>query len=321
MLFETKNKGRKEIIFTQDLEFNGLRCKDLDYILPYGQVKGKEWIFNHIRMVYLETNFTDLIELNLKIKGKIVIMYFNFKGKFSTTDVKTGKSFDISDNQNNIYYGNNVESIFKIPELQTKFFFIQLSQESFLKILQNGGNIFNCFINTITNNTFTVFSDSNPDINFLIQQCINAILNCSLEDSLKVLFLYSKTLELLVLQAETFINAVQYQPVFLKKEYDKERILFARDYLLKNLDAPPTLPELSRIIGINEYKLKKGFKEMFNFTVFQYLAEVRLELAKNYLLENKKSISEIAFELGYSSLQHFSFAFKKKFGVSPNQVK
>jgi AraC family transcriptional activator of pyochelin receptor len=45
---------------------------------------------------------------------------------------------------------------------------------------------------------------------------------------------------------------------YIKKDYDKERIVFARDYLLKNIESPPTLTVLSRIAGINEYKLKGG---------------------------------------------------------------
>jgi AraC-like DNA-binding protein len=73
--------------------------------------------------------------------------------------------------------------------------------------------------------------------------------------------------------------------------------------------------------GLNEFKLKKGFKETFNQTVFEYLSDVRLETARNDLLNTGKSVTEIACELGYSSLQHFSAAFSKKFGVSPKKMK
>jgi len=90
---------------------------------------------------------------------------------------------------------------------------------------------------------------------------------------------------------------------------------------MNHLEEPPGLSELATIIGINEYKLKRGFREMFGNTVFGYLANARLEIAKNNLLENKKTVSEIAAELGYSSLQHFSSAFKEKFGISPGKLK
>jgi AraC-like DNA-binding protein len=90
---------------------------------------------------------------------------------------------------------------------------------------------------------------------------------------------------------------------------------------MQHIESPPSLSQLAKIAGINEYKLKRGFKEMFNNTVFGYLAEARLELAKNDLVQSNKKVIEIASALGYCSLQHFSHAFKKKFGISPNQVR
>lgn len=140
-------------------------------------------------------------------------------------------------------------------------------------------------------------------------------------NDLKRLFLLSKTIELLVLQAESFNNFQNSTSEYIKSDYDKERIVFARDYLVKNIESPPTLVELARIAVINEYKLKRGFKEMFNQTAFSYLSDLRLDLAQNNLLEGKKQATEIAFELGYCSLQHFSNAFKKKFGITPSQIK
>jgi AraC-like DNA-binding protein len=60
---------------------------------------------------------------------------------------------------------------------------------------------------------------------------------------------------------------------------------------------------------------------MYQTTVFGYLAEKRLELARDYLSDPNKSVTDIADLLGYSSIQHFSYAFKKKFGHSPMQVR
>lgn len=135
------------------------------------------------------------------------------------------------------------------------------------------------------------------------------------------MYLLSKSIELLVMQAEACNAALMPSPNYIKTNYDKDCIMYAREYIMNNLETPPGLLELAKIIGINEYKLKRGFKEMFGNTVFGYLSDTRLEIAKNDLLENKKSISEIALELGYSSVQHFSKAFKKKFGSSPNKLK
>jgi len=125
--------------------------------------------------------------------------------------------------------------------------------------------------------------------------------------------------ELLILQQKCILEAESSKPVFVKNEYDKKRIIFARGYLLTHLDAPPSLPELVALAGINEFKLKRGFSELFNHSVFGYLADVRLQMARTALKQKQKSISQIAFESGFVSLQHFSAAFKKKYGVPPRE--
>ncbi|QNL52343.1 helix-turn-helix transcriptional regulator [Olivibacter sp. SDN3] len=51
------------------------------------------------------------------------------------------------------------------------------------------------------------------------------------------------------------------------------------------------------------------------------MSDTRLGIAKNELLANRKTPAELALGLGYSLVQHFSGAFKKKFGVSPRKLK
>ena len=103
--------------------------------------------------------------------------------------------------------------------------------------------------------------------------------------------------------------------------YKKEQYGYhVKEVLMKNMQSPPTLSQLATMAGINDYKLKKGFKEMFGNSVFGYLSDLRLHSARHELQQKKKTVSEIAFELGYSSIQHFSAAFKKKFDISPGRV-
>ncbi|MGL5889574.1 MAG: helix-turn-helix transcriptional regulator, partial [Bacteroidia bacterium] len=148
-------------------------------------------------------------------------------------------------------------------------------------------------------------------------QCIYNIMHYEGEEGVKLMYLYTRVIELLMLQQQSYLRTITPRPKIVKTEYDKERIVFARDYLLTHMDVPPTLPELASVAGINEYKLKRGFRELFDSSVFGYLADVRLQMARTALQQKQKTVTQIAFELGYASLQHFSAAFKKKFGVSP----
>ena len=108
---------------------------------------------------------------------------------------------------------------------------------------------------------------------------------------------------------------------FIRTKADKERIIAARDLVNERLDNPPNLSEIARMVGLNEYKLKRGFKETFRSTVFGYLSEQRLRLAFEQLKGTQKTASEIAADLGYATPQHFNNAFKKKFGMTPQMVR
>jgi len=103
---------------------------------------------------------------------------------------------------------------------------------------------------------------------------------------------------------------------FVKTSGDKEKIIAVRDLINQRLSDPPSLVQIARSVGINEYKLKRGFKEIFNNTVFGYLTEQRLLLAQQYLRDTQTTAAEISFELGYSTPQHFNNVFKKRFGIT-----
>lgn len=102
---------------------------------------------------------------------------------------------------------------------------------------------------------------------------------------------------------------------------DIGKIHRAREIIINKIDNPYSLIELSRAVGINDFKLKKGFKEIFGTTVFKYLFDERMELAKTLLLTDNLIISEIASIVGYKNPSHFTNAFKQKFGYSPSDFK
>ncbi len=324
MAFEVKNKEGNKLVNTGftagDLETPGFRMEAMDMALPFGSVKATQWFFDGIKMTHSESEFNRPIVLDWKGDVEMITMCFNLQGKLSIAHNDIPGAFELSSNQHNMFYGKEAEGKMKVEELKMRSFLIQLSKKSFFDIAAEGNDALKRFADLIGAGKSIAFSHSNLNIELNLQQCIGAVLNCKYSDPLKRMFFFSKAIEMLVLQAESFDKSVPSKSLYVKKEYDKERILFARDYLVKHMECPPTLTELSRNAGINEFKLKRGFKEIFNMTAFEYLSAVRLEMARTDLLDNKKPISEIAFELGYSSLQHFSAAFKKKFGVAPSNV-
>ena len=101
----------------------------------------------------------------------------------------------------------------------------------------------------------------------------------------------------------------------------RDKLNEAKDILLDNLDNPPSLSELSRQIGLNTSKLKKEFKAVFGEPVFKYLHNERMTTAHKLISEQKATVQEAAWHVGYDSLSSFSNAFSKKFGYRPSQIK
>lgn len=96
---------------------------------------------------------------------------------------------------------------------------------------------------------------------------------------------------------------------------EQQRIMTARDRLLHDLSAPPTIEQLSREVGLNQLKLKQGFKILFGTSIYAMFQKHRMEHAR-FLLKNS-NVTEVAITMGYSNISHFSAAYRKQFGILP----
>ncbi len=148
------------------------------------------------------------------------------------------------------------------------------------------------------------------------------IQGCTYSGGLRQLFMQSKVMELLVLQCAQLEKAGEAQEKnYRLSQADLPKVYLARDILITDIQNPPSLSSLARLSGLNEFKLKSGFRKVFANSVFGYLSDHRLELGKTQVLKKSKSLTEIAYETGYASLAHFSNAFKKKYGISPLKLR
>lgn len=251
--------------------------------------------------------------------GEFVRLHFGLQGSYDFTFAQLNSSFSLSGHHNNIMYSDGLEISVENKTKRIETFGINFTTESFIEIGKNGNEILKRFTDQIVNKKNAILSPKWKTSNFKIQQIINEIINCPYKDELRDLFLLSKSIELLVLQAELY--SMDSSKQFIKTEKDKRKLIEAKELLSHRIENPPTIVELSKLIGINEYKLKKGFKELFGTTVFGYIHNCRMSLAKRLLLGTDKTAKEIAYQTGYNSPQHFSHAFKKKFGRTPKSVR
>ncbi|HAE49258.1 MAG TPA: AraC family transcriptional regulator, partial [Tistrella mobilis] len=97
---------------------------------------------------------------------------------------------------------------------------------------------------------------------------------------------------------------------------DIERLHAARELLLRDLAAPPSVPDLARAVGLNARKLGRGFQALFGSPVYAFVKARRLDEARRLIEEEGLGIAEAAWRVGYSPA-HFSTAFRKRHGLAP----
>lgn len=151
------------------------------------------------------------------------------------------------------------------------------------------------------------------------RRSLDDLLNHSYTGSMENIFTNAKVHELLLYSLECLVDEKEEGFVckFLADEFGRERIYKAREILLQQIGDPITIKELSRKVAINECYLKKGFKEIFGTTIFDFYQQQRMEHAKYLLYEKGLSVTDVSALLGYSSISHFSAAFKKHTGLKP----
>jgi AraC-like DNA-binding protein len=164
---------------------------------------------------------------------------------------------------------------------------------------------------------FTYQSGMTPAMHSVAVQ----IINCPYRGIVKDLFYESKTIELLSLQIEKLSkNGGNPNQRGKLNRSDIERIHAAERIVVENFKKPPTLAALARQTGLNEFKLKTGFREIFGTTVFGYVRSHKMEKAKRLLETGELNVSETAWQVGYSNVSHFISAYRKQFGVNPGKI-
>ncbi|WP_410879296.1 helix-turn-helix transcriptional regulator [Myroides sp. DW712] len=108
-------------------------------------------------------------------------------------------------------------------------------------------------------------------------------------------------------------------PKFHKK--DEEALHEIKQFITAHYQEDFTLQALAHRVGINQTKLKTGFKTLFGTTTFKYIHDLRMQKALELIQSQAYTIYEIAEFVGYKHSHHFTAAFKKYYGQLPTQVK
>ena len=110
-------------------------------------------------------------------------------------------------------------------------------------------------------------------------------------------------------------------PISRTKLYDVPAIERAKTIIEKDCTSHIHIPMLADRAGINEFKLKVGFRELFQTSPYQYRLRLCLEKAKALLEETDDTIDQIASKVGFDTYNGFSTAFKKAFSIAPTEYR
>jgi AraC-like DNA-binding protein len=155
-----------------------------------------------------------------------------------------------------------------------------------------------------------------PETHLVLRQ----ILQCPYDGEVRKLFMEAKSLELVALKLAE-LGPAKLGDVSELKKREMEQVREAYQIILESLADPPSLMQLSRVVGLNRNKLNQGFKKLYGDTVFNVLRNARLAKA-SYLLQNTElSLPEIAYSIGYNSQANFTTAFRQHFGQTPKNVR
>lgn len=102
---------------------------------------------------------------------------------------------------------------------------------------------------------------------------------------------------------------------------DVIRLQEAKRILASDLEASPTIDQLSRLVGINRTKLKAGFREVFGETVQEYRMRVRMAEARRLIEETDLPMAEIGRRVGFSHAANFTQVVKRNFGLRPLELR
>jgi len=176
-------------------------------------------------------------------------------------------------------------------------------------------------------NYITFLSDENKDRKYYKDGSIspsmaivlNQLMNYNLHASVKPLYFKGKVYELLSLYFNRPADADTEQCPFLVDEENVAKIKKAKQIIIARMAEPPTLQQLSEEINLPLNRLKEGFKQIYGDSVFSFLFDYKMEVARQLLATGSHNVNEVGLKVGYSTSSHFIAAFKKKFGTTPKK--
>ncbi|WP_273327046.1 helix-turn-helix transcriptional regulator [Vallitalea guaymasensis] len=227
------------------------------------------------------------------------------------------KDMNISSGNISVYFRKKMSGLFKIIKDRRVRYITIIADERFIE---------ESLLNEEYHKGLSKFKRSNRAIELTkphktraeLKAIFNQMVSCDFSNVGKLMYLQSKSIEALCYVWEKEITMLENQENTLFIDKDAlESIELARQLIEDNMVEPFTIKELAKQVHMNEYKLKKGFKQLYNTTIFGYLRHIRMVKAKELLEQRDMNIGQVSCAVGYTNASHFSKNFKEYYGENP----
>lgn len=314
--------GAKTIEYNQDFATDHL-VESILHVDRNG-IKGQvtEISLDGVLLEMRDVEVSEKYEVAVKHDFPFVKMHFEIEGSNSYVPNPTslGIPITIPAGHYNFFYIPEVDGTLTFDTRKRKTLEIQFTDAYVKRVLGNDLKEASVrFFKALDSKRPFVMWEEGAPITSELKEYINDICNCRFKGNIKKVFLEAKVMELLVVLLAKIKQKDEGEIDNLPKN-EFEKMLEVGTYIEKNLDQPLTIPDLANHFGTNTSKLKQQFKTAFNTTIFKYMTDVRMKHAKLLIKSKETSISEAASQVGYKNSQHFTVAFKKKYGYLPSSL-
>ena len=271
---------------------------------------------NTFKVLHFNNLTTNTELFQCQLKNNCIQLYF-----CNYNECKVAFNFEhcainlTADNSSMVYFKDEqMNVLFNLPP-ESELLVVLISIEYFHSLFSIDGTVLFNYNSLKGENPIIEPKETTTNIKLIINQLITKQAN----ETLRPIFIKGKIYELLSYYFSKPSENNNESCPYIATEETISKLKHAKQIIIKEMNNPPSLPDLAKEVGLNIKKLKTDFKEFYGVPVFTFLLNYKMELAKKLLAEQQLNVNEIAIHLGYSASTHFIAAFKRKYNVTPKQ--
>ena len=267
-------------------------------------------------LILFQNDSANIFKANHEVSSGLIQFHFGIKGNAKFVFNQGNYALELKEEKSLLFYNPKKELPLNI-ELAPNTWVISMiiSIQKFHALFSTEADYITFLSADTKDKKYYNEENISPSMAIVLSQ----LFHYSLHPSIKNLYYKGKGYELLSLYFNKTEDPNAEQCPFLIDEDNVMKIRKAKEIIIANMAEPPGLQELADEIGLNLKKLKMGFKQIYGDTVYGFLFDYKMNIARKLLDSGSYNVNEVGLKIGYSTGSHFIAAFKKKFATTPKK--